>query len=135
MPQVYRKNAITVEVNLNADSCVNCGVIYGVDAEFEAARRRDGKTFYCPNGHAMSFTETDAMRLKQERERNARLTASLDQSYAALAEEEKRRRAKEREIARLQKRIQNGVCTQCHRHFANLERHMASKHATVEVMP
>ena len=36
--------------------CATCGEVYGVTYEYSQARRRDGRGFYCPNGHAQAYS-------------------------------------------------------------------------------
>ena len=35
--------------------CANCGINFKFPAEVEHHWRADGKIFYCPNGHGLSF--------------------------------------------------------------------------------
>jgi predicted RNA-binding Zn-ribbon protein involved in translation (DUF1610 family) len=123
---IYVKNVIAVTVRLNALDCPECGVIFGISEDFEAKRRSDGRSFHCPNSHSMSYGESDADRLRrlwgaatQERDdtraHNDRLLASLS--------------AKNKELAGIKARAKAGVCTECHRHFVNVERHYKSKHS------
>lgn len=60
----------------------SCGVIYAITDRFEAARREDHKTFYCPNGcsrHYPQKTETEKLRDRLARERHIR-----EQTHARL---------------------------------------------------
>jgi hypothetical protein len=117
------------EVNLSltffVQDCINCGIPFAVPIEFQNCRRRDGKMFYCPNGHQMSYTETEAMKLTKQLDQ-ARADAERQKQWRIQAEEaaDKERRAKHR----LQKRISAGVCPCCNRTFTDLARHMGTKH-------
>lgn len=35
--------------------CASCGVVFWLTDHLEKERRDDHRTFYCPNGHALSF--------------------------------------------------------------------------------
>lgn len=41
-------------------ACCVCGTVFSVDDNVYTARLRDGKIFYCPNGHRQAFTESEA---------------------------------------------------------------------------
>lgn len=117
--------------------CITCFVKFGVPHGFTARRREDKKSFYCPNGHSMSYTESEADRLRLERDRLKQQTARLlDEALDARAEAdvERRRAAAARgQVTKLRKRAANGVCPCCNRTFVNLQRHMASKHANFAI--
>jgi len=38
-------------------NCCTCGVVYGLPDKLDDSLRRNGGTFYCPNGHQMSYTK------------------------------------------------------------------------------
>jgi hypothetical protein len=46
--------------------CGACGVHFAVTEAFADERRRDGRTWHCPNGHARVFRETEAERLRKQ---------------------------------------------------------------------
>lgn len=62
---------------MDVEDCCTCGVIFAVDRSYLDARKTDLATFYCPNGHGMSYTQSEADRLR------AALTAARDQLAAA----------------------------------------------------
>ena len=128
MPNVYQKNAVEVRVSLNAHSCHECGVIYGLDSDFEERRRKDGKTFWCPNGHGAVFADTLKDKLAAETERARRLQQQLTASYAAQDQIDAENQRLTKEARRIERRIHAGVCPHCNRTFVNLQRHMHSKH-------
>lgn len=48
-------------------SCCNCGIVFGIEKEYDDLLRKEHKTFHCPNGHAQHYTgETEEQRLKKE---------------------------------------------------------------------
>jgi hypothetical protein len=119
--------------------CADCGVRFGIPVEFEQRRRADKRGFYCPNGHSLSWNESEADRLKAklqaaeqaaaaarkevERERGWRLQAREDARHA-----ERRLAAQKGVTTRMRKRVANGVCPCCNRSFTDLRRHMETKH-------
>jgi len=118
-----RKTAV---VEYEEIECCACGIIFAVTALHEKNLRRTHDTFYCPNGHQQIFkAQTDAERLNKElaSERQRRVLAE----NTARAEAD-RAKAAEDKLARLQHRVTRGVCPCCKRTFANVARHMASKH-------
>lgn len=107
--------------------CYSCGVPFAVINEFDIERRRDRRSFYCPNGHSQAYlgeNEEDRLRAQLEVERDA-----LAEVREELAKESRRASAYKGEAAKLRNRAHNGVCAFCHRCFANVERHVQSKHA------
>lgn len=123
-----------VEVELYAWVCPSCGVLYGLPKAFADRLRENGGHYFCPNGHRLSWKVTEADKL-----RAALKDAERDREWYKDAEKRERegRQAAERsasaykgQTTRLRKRAINGVCAFCNRHFANVERHVASKHST-----
>ena len=115
--------AVVFEVEFEKSICSACGIVYFVPDWYRQARRNDHATFYCPNGHNQFFpAETEAEKLKKELERERQKTAMAQQS--ARMEREAREK-----LERKVKRVERGTCPHCNRHFANVERHMKSKHA------
>lgn len=105
--------------------CGDCGVIFGIDEVYDERRRKDGKRFYCPNGHWMAYSETEADKLRKEKEAiRTRWMAEVDQRQAA---ENEAAAAKASEI-RIRWRVGNGVCPCCSRTFPGLAAHVAAKH-------
>lgn len=112
---------ILAEVTLETTSCCNCGINFAAPDWFLKSRRQDGKGFYCPNGHGLSWHETEADRLRKQL--NEQVREATRQSERARQAEERAAKA-ERKL----KRVARGTCPECNRSFANLARHMACKH-------
>jgi hypothetical protein len=120
--------AVYTAVNLEPVTCFRCGVIFGLPDDFYANRKRDQDNWFCPNGHEQHFIgETEAAKFrrlwKAEQDRAAALSADRDQVQASLT-------ATKGVVTKLRKRAITGTCAFCHRHFANVERHVATKHPT-----
>lgn len=101
------------------------------DAEND--RNPGSYTLYCPLGHG--FTRKgggEAQRLRDELARQKHLTeqaeADARNQRSRLEIRDRQLAARKGQITKLRKRIANGVCPCCNRHFTNLERHMHTKH-------
>lgn len=118
-------------IQIEAQWCGGCGIPYGLPEGFIAERKRDHKTWTCPNGCRRHYPKgpTEAERkLKAAEERidglRTRWLAERDQRNAA---EREAAEAKAREV-RLRWRVGNGVCPCCSRTFPGLAAHVATKH-------
>lgn len=108
--------------------CSDCGVTYFFPERWCCERADDKRGWNCPNGHGQVFRESEADRLRRERDRLKQETSRLEDENRL--ERERAERA-EAVAARLRKRIRRGVCPCCNRTFANVARHMKSKHPNV----
>lgn len=123
----------TMFLTLTTIECANCGIPFGISADFEKRRREDHKGFMCPSGHSNVFPqETEAEKLKRE---VARLQTTVEHKEATISSLRDQRAALERSRAALRgvhtrtcNRVKNGVCPCCNRTFSNLANHMATKH-------
>lgn len=67
-----------------------CGVTFGLTDGFEDRRKEDHKSFYCPNGHSMSYRgETDSARADRE---HARAELKAAEAQRARKEADRLRR-------------------------------------------
>lgn len=110
---------------LTVTECCSCGVEFAVPAHFLKVRQDKGGTFYCPNGHSLSYTKTRVQELEDQLSKSrARAQHLADQKEAT----ERSNRALRGQITKERKRVANGVCPCCHRSFVNLRRHMSGQH-------
>lgn len=107
--------------------CGKCGCFFQVSEKFNSDKRASKDIFYCPNGHRRAYVESEADKLRRERDR---LTQRLAQKDDEIKELENRRRSAVGQITRMRNRIGRGVCPCCNRSFADLRRHIESKHPT-----
>lgn len=106
---------------LESIECYKCGIVFAVPQYWRQKRLEDHESFWCPNGHSQCYIgKTEAEKLRDE------LAATKRRLEIATQESAKEFQLRQR----LEKRIANGVCPKCHRHFINVERHMKKKHAT-----
>lgn len=47
-------------------SCASCGVLFGLLDEHNDKLRQTGKSFYCPNGHSLSYPKLPARSAREE---------------------------------------------------------------------
>ena len=113
---------VLLTVTIEPMTCGECGVPFGITADFIRERRRDHKTWYCPNGHHRWYpgkapeeelAETKARLLDVRAERDR-----LADDNLTLARKNKT----------LRSRAKNGVCAFCKRSFKNVKAHMDTQH-------
>ena len=116
---------LDTRVNLTITECGGCGAYVAFTPYQYRKAQEEGETFYCSRGHARVYCETEVGRLQK----------ALDQAQVQVSTLETQKKNLEGELltatkarVALKKRIGNGVCIECHRHFTNLERHMKTKH-------
>lgn len=132
------QGAMDITIEMTATDCAQCLIAFCVPGRYLKERREDKRTFYCPNGHPMSYHQSKAdelaAKLKEaERDREWYRTAEREQRDRAVVAE-RQNTARKGVITKLKKRVVAGACPfGCQRHFANLERHVASKHAGAEL--
>ena len=109
-------------------NCPQCGVNFYVPEMLMNDKRSHKGSFWCPNGHERVFRESDADRMRRERD--------IAQQQLARAESERLSAERERDAAnkklkKLTVRAQHGAaCPHCNRVFVNVARHVATKHGT-----
>lgn len=111
---------------IEAHDCAECGIVFGLDEQFAARRRKDGRLFYCPNGHGLSWKKSlDDEALKRRlASAEANVTHLRDQRDAA----ERSARSYKGQVTKIKRRVGKGVCPCCNRTFQDLARHMAGQH-------
>ena len=123
MGNIYVPNAI--QVTLIHETCCNCATNFAMDNNLKQRLKETGDTFYCPNGHAQRYTETEATRLKRQ---NQSLESNLRWAKIDAQNAKYSHAATKGKLTKLKNRIANGVCPCCNRTFANISRHMAGQH-------
>lgn len=113
--------------------CWKCDIVYGMPETLNASRKRDGQGFFCPNGHEAAYKDTEADRLRRERDRLAQQVAYKDDRIKSLRDErdaaDRRAAAARGQVTKIKNRVGAGVCPCCTRSFTNLRRHMETEHA------
>lgn len=117
--------------------CCVCLTGFAIEAGLHDARKRDQRSFWCPNGHEQHFTgeRPELKRIKELEQERDRLRRERDSATSAREWAEQRTRGaniaagKARAAKqRLEQRVARGVCPCCHRTFKQLAAHMKSKH-------
>jgi hypothetical protein len=117
-------NTLTYTETLIVRQCW-CGVSHGIPHNLSRRADEDGIDIYCPLGHVWVVKDTETKKLRRALEaEEQRRRAAQD----LLAAEERSHVATRGHLTRARRRAARGVCPCCHRHFANVERHVASKH-------
>ncbi len=114
-------------------SCPSCGIKFAMpESKYNACREDSKQSFYCPNGHCLSYFESRSTKLERELFREK---ASHDRSKAwgrdqsARADKVTRKlTATKGVVTRIKNRVGNGVCPCCNRTFKQLARHMKKQH-------
>lgn len=109
---------------------------FALPGRFIRDRRDDHKAFYCPNGHANYFNgPSEAEKLKTQladKERALEFQRSRAETLRRSKEHvENQLRSVRGVVTKTKKqlaRVDNGVCPECNRTFANVARHMQTKH-------
>lgn len=123
---------VTVQksVRVNVTECYKCGSWVALTFTQEERFRANGETFYCALGHRQHYTETEVQRLtkalEDERRRTSQARGQVDDLLLDKAQRQK-------ELKRLQRRVENGVCPHCKRTFKQVTRHITKKHPEVAV--
>ena len=122
-------------VDLTETDCW-CGLPFAIPTRLFNQCKNNGTTFHCPLGHAIVFSETEADKLRRERDRlkqrEAQKNDQINDLHERIDTEERRTAAYKGQVTKMKKRAKAGVCSCCNRHFVNLERHMASKHPNMD---
>lgn len=131
----------TETVGFEFHTCAHekCGVVYGISTGYGDRRRKDGQSFYCPNGHSQSYGKSEADRLRAEklqlesqlsfaRDQRDRMEKKFEHQKIETRTQKGRATRFKNDRDRTLARIANGICPCCNRHFVNVERHMTTKH-------
>ena len=114
--------------------CGKCGIVFAMPTSKHSRCHEKGEDFYCPNGHGRVFVESENQRLQKqldlERERVIREKSARAQASAEANDLREKNIKMVGKLSRVYKRVRNGVCPCCNRHFTNLENHMKTKHHT-----
>lgn len=123
----------TFTYTLRGQTCIDCGVLFGLEAHYDDERKQDHKSFSCPNGHSQHYVGKTDVQIAHEERDAARQLAARESRRRQLAQadaEHARRSAAAYKgwATRVRNRIANGVCPCCNRSFTNVRRHMESQH-------
>jgi len=117
---------------LEYHSCPSCSIYFAAPKEMFVRKRQDGSSFYCPNGHSLSYKDNENNRLRRERDRLKQQIAQKEDYERELREArdraDRQAAAARGQVTKMRKRAGAGVCQCCNRTFLSLQKHMALKH-------
>lgn len=115
----------TQRVVLENTSCAACNIDFAIPSTFLDRRRQDGRNFFCPVGHSLSFDKTEVDALREQLEQ---AQARRDFWQAEAKREKGNATAAKSEATKQKNRAKNGVCPCCNRSFVQLARHVKTQH-------
>lgn len=130
---------ILVGIELQSSTCIVCGCIFGMTPHFIRGRRENGGTFYCPNGHQLTFGESEMDQLRKRIAEKEKVIVQknqrIDQIVEGKREVERSLIATKGVVTRLKNRAGKGQCPCCDTVFENLQSHMKEVHPEYEQSP
>jgi hypothetical protein len=126
-----------VFITLETVRCANCGLVFGIDEAHIDRLRATHNSFYCPNGHSLSFNgKTEKEKKIAELERDLRAAVNGRDFWSARSREaneekqrvERRLRGTRAVVTRMKRRTAKGRCPCCSHEFKDVKRHMKTRH-------
>ena len=134
LDRVSRNETYAGHTTLEVEVCGGCGVLFAAPERLIEHCRETGDSFFCPNGHSLSFNKSENEKIKSQlarvKDRLASEQARADQTEASL-------RATKGVVTKQRKKLEKvvaGVCPVdgCKRHFRDLRRHIETKHPSYD---
>lgn len=137
-------NVLMASERLVTEICYACGITFAMPEDYRNRALNDhSRSFYCPAGHQQHYVgKTEAEKLRDQlAEKERLLTVKQNQLADAYRQRDnisrenetliRSRRSIQAHVKKIKTRASAGVCPAgCHRHFTNLQRHIATKHPT-----
>ena len=118
---------------VTAGECYKCGVPIALPKyRHQKCLESSSESFFCCNGHSQVYAKSEC---DKQRERADRAERERDAAAARATMAENSARAHRGKVTEMKNRIANGVCPCCKRSFANLHRHMTTKHPDFKDTP
>ena len=110
-----------------------CGIHLAIPEDLHDFARRKKHTVYCPLGHQFIYSNSIEEQLEEAQAALAREQKRRRATADLLAQEERSHTATKGHVTRAKKKLEKvvaGVCPVdgCHRHFADLRKHISTKH-------
>lgn len=64
-------------LELKETNCAYCGTLFSIEESLLDIRKQDGRSFFCPNGHELKFTNSPASKMEK-------LTEELEETKEEL---------------------------------------------------
>lgn len=120
---------IATEVVLELVNCSSCGVIFGLPQNMQHELSQTGNSFFCPNGHSLSYRDSEMSRLKKRLKEREKY---IDDLKGDLMLTERRRRAAKGQLTKWRNKLALGECVCCGQAVPDLAQHMAEAHPEFE---
>lgn len=75
---------MTKTTELIEHDCCKCGTRFVMEATLDTYRRKEGKEFFCPNGHSQMFIDNQESILKKAQEKLAEVTEELEEAKVEI---------------------------------------------------
>lgn len=119
--------------------CGVCHIKHAIPTSMQRSRKEDGKTWYCPNGHQIGYTNSENDKLKKEQEKlkqelehakenNDWYSKRVGSLHTELTKQKHSNRALKAAKTKIMNRVKNGVCPCCRRNFSDLHEHFKTVH-------
>ena len=53
-------------IDLEVATCAECGAVFGLVGNYNQSKKQSGKGFYCPNGHGLTYGDSENKKLKDK---------------------------------------------------------------------
>jgi hypothetical protein len=111
---------------LSVEVCITCGIAFGMPGEYMAQRRRNHKSYFCPNGHSQFYPgQSDEERLTKQL---AAAEGNAKYYRERVVSEVRSKNAYKGQATRAKRAAAKGDCPCCGKNFGNLREHMEHKH-------
>ncbi len=129
---------VAVITELEPVECYRCSMVFALSVEFVRRRRRDHKSFYCPQGHGQAWSQKSDIEKERERRKQAErdTVEAYEQRRVALLQRETARRsaaAIKGHRTKILRRLAAGVCPieRCTEEFAAVGAHVLAEHPDI----
>jgi hypothetical protein len=120
---------LTRTVTLKIVECGTCGISFALPETLWNKCYNEGGFFSCPLGHSRGWDVGNKKAYARELEdKVAQLESKVDLEKNKTMAAQREAAAARGQVTKIKKRIAKGVCPCCQRSFANLHRHISTKH-------
>ena len=94
-----------IAVELESSGCAQCGVVFAMPTILTGALKKTGQTFYCPNGHSLSFGKGENDRLRGQINDMSNMIQGRDEEIKSLGQANSNQKG---QISKLKKKLSKG---------------------------
>lgn len=126
-------NTVLLTDTFEIITCGGCGCTFALPESLIKQLRETHKAFYCPNGCNRYYpSKNEKEKLQETIQQKENQISRLENEIRIQKEYKEEYRnsliATKGHNTRLKRRIGNGVCPCCNRHFSNVENHIKKEH-------